>query len=534
MRFDFNEQIPEGMMDRVEQRLAAHLVVKKKKRTRNTLVLISVLALLVPATVYGFVNNNLQSLYNAIKIASDRGKSVKLNYDFEYGKNKIVFEDAVWEEDRLIVSYRVIDGVMFPAKFSLLNEKGDNVGYTGGSGFGMDGGTLEVNFDEEELIGEKVFLSIEGLERFRYSDEDNNYKYSFNLGKEFLNTGEAKVGKTFETEYGLITFEEIKVKDGRTFLTYSCDINEESKKSAGQDGNEIQKVNFIIKDKENNVLRSEIHPEPELPLTNEVELFGAIKNLDNPLELAIVSSQASVNWKVPIDIKISSGKVVELNRDVELESGTLRISEVVLRDASTKVKYEFTPAKGYENTIDVQPLIEISIGANKYTSHKRTGGEYEFPVGIDKKDMKKAVIIVHGIYRKEERTEKFTLSKEDVPTYFVVDGVKFNIEKMETRDGKTYMDIFVDRTKRKFTDFEILPARMKEDYCTVRTHTDNEFADKSIEPRYNDEPYSFDTSILETITIKKQMEISKAYDVLELQLEYLEYLDVCNAEIKLK
>jgi len=256
--------------------------------------------------------------------------------------------------------------------------------------------------------------------------------------------------------------------------------------------------------------------------------------LDNSLKVAIECNEIPVNWKAPVKIKNTASKVIEVNKDIKIDSGTLRISEIVLKSASTRLNYEFIPSKGYENTIYVSPLIDITLGGKRYISTKRSDGRLEFPVVIDKKDLRKVKLNVHAIYRYEERNEKFTLTKGDVPTSFVVDGVKFNIENMEIKDGKTYIDILVDGQKREFTNFDITTVRKKGEKYSVRVHGELEFADKSIEPKYNDEPYSFDKSILETIKIRKNMKINGEFDTVDLELDCFEYLDICNAEIKIK
>jgi len=535
MRFDFYEQIPEGLMDRVEQRLSGYLAVKKKKRVKKTLALLSVCLLLIPVTVYGFVNNDIQSWYDSIRMASNRGKTVKLNYDFEYEKSKIVFEDAVWEENGLLVSFRIVDGMLWPSKFSLLNEKDEAIGYSGGYSINDENeGTLKINFEEEEITGDKVFLSVEALEKLKFSEDGIDYKYKLNIDKEFLATGQAKVGKTFETEYGLIAIEEIKIKDGRTFLNYKYDRNDKMAKTSEHDSFEDTKLVIFIKDSENNVLKSNLYLGKWSSDVEESELFGTIRNLDNSLEVAIECNEIPVNWKAPIKIKNPASKVIEVNKDIEIDSGTLRISEIVLKSASTRLNYEFIPSKGYENTIYVCPLIDITLGGKRYTSTKGSDGRLEFPVGIDKKDLKKVKLNVHAIYRYEECNEKFTLTKGDVPTSFVVNGVKFNVENMEIKDGKTYIDILVDRQKREFTNFDITTIRKKDEKYSVRVNGELEFADKSVEPKYNDAPYSFDKSILETIKIRKNMEINGEYDTVDLELSCFEYLDICNTEIKIK
>lgn len=537
MKFDYNEHIPEGLMDRVEQRLAAYLTVKRKKRVKKTLVLLSMCLLLIPATVYGFVNNNFNSWFDSIRMAHNKGKTVKLNTVFEYEGNKIVFEDAVWEEDNLMVSYRLIDGVLLPSQFILQNEKGEIINHQAEAEHNGKEGTLKVYFDEEKLFGEKAFFSIKALERLKYPDDNIEFKNKLDIDKDFLTTGHAVVNKTFEAEYGLITIEEIKIKDGRTFLTYKCDWNDKISSTAEQDWTRLPMLFFYIKDAENNIIKGYSFYDGKYSKIEECSLSGIIKNLDKPIEVAVEFNEKLVDWEVPIEVKKFSSEVIEINKDVKMDSGTIRISEMILKSAGTYLKYEFIPAKGYENTEGIRPLIEIVFGGKKYACSdylQEMSGKMVFPVGIDKKDLKKVKLNVLGIYRYEKRDEKFMLTKESAPTYFVVDGVKFNIEKFATKDGKTYIDILVDGANRKFTDLDVSYSVKESEERSLSVKGGLEFTDESVEKKLERDPDSFETSDLEKSIIRKKLEIEEESNTVELKLDRFEYLEISNTEIKIK
>lgn len=537
MNFDFNDQIPEGMMDRVEQRLESHLVVKKNKRTKKVLVLLSILVLLIPATVYGFVNNSFDSWFSAIKEANKKGKTVELNAAFENDSSKIIFEDAVWEEDKLRVSYRIVDGVMCPRHFTLRNEKDEIINNRSGGELLDKEGALEAYFDKDKISGEKVFLSVEILEKIRYMDNYIDYKYSLNIDKEFLATGQAKVGKSFETEYGTITIEEIKIEDGKTILIYKYEVNDEIAELSEQETCPMIYPNFYIKDADNNTLESNSYCNEDNPGIIKSGLTGGIKNLDKPLQLAIVCDERVVDWKVPIEVKKFASEVVEINKDIELESGTVRIIQMTLNPASTYIKYEFIPAKDFENTIGIRPLAEMVIGNKKYicTNYlEDLSGEMEFPVGIDKKDLKKAKLDFHGIYRFEQRDERLKFTEGAVPTDFVVEGVKFRIEKMEIKEGKTNIEILVDGANRKFTDFDISYVAEEGGGLSIGVRGELEFTDSNIEQKLRNDPLSFEQSDIEKTIIRKKIELGGERDTVELMLEKFEFIDIHPTEIKIK
>ncbi|AEV68811.1 hypothetical protein [Acetivibrio clariflavus] len=537
MRFDYNDQIPEGLMDRVEQRLAAHLAVKKKKRVKKTLILLSMCLLLIPATVYGVVSNNFNSWFDAIRMAHNKGKTVKLNSVFEYEGNRIVFEDAVWEEDNLMVSYRIVDGEFWPSQFMLKNEKGEIINHQAAAEHNGKDGTLKVHFDEEQLSGEKAFFSIKSIEKLKYPNDNIEFKHKLSINKDFLTTGHAVINKTFEAEHGLITIEEINIKDGMTFLTYKCDWNDKILSLAEQDWTRMPMLAFYIKDAENNIIEGYSHYNGEHSKIGKCGLSGVIKNLDKPIELAVEFNEKLVDWEIPIEVKKFSSEVVEINKDVVMDSGTIRISEMILKSASTYLKYEFIPGKGYENTEGIRPLIEIVFGGKKYACSEylqEMSGKMVFPVGIDKKDLKKVKLNVLGIYRYEVRDEKFTLAKEAAPTYFVVDGVKFNVERMEVKDGKTCIDILVDGANRKFTDLDVSYSVEEGEVVSKSVKGGLEFTDKSVEKKLEKDPYSFEVSDLEKTIIRKNLEIEKELNTVELKLVRFEYLELSRTEIKIK
>lgn len=536
MNCDFKEQIPDGMMDRVGQRLAAHLVIKKKKRTKNLMILLSILIVLIPASVYGLVNSNLHSWFKAIRVAHDKGKTVKLNAAFEYEKNKIIFEDAVWEENKLMISCRIVDGALWPSQFILIDENSETLNHGAGYECYDKEGALQLEFDEEKITGDKVFLSVKTLEKMSYQDDSIDYKYKLNIDKEFLTTNQAKVDKTFETEYGLITIEDINIKDGKTILTYKYDMNDKVAKLEGWGKYRMPQPEFYIKDAENNVLKSNSYAD-EFSNIKEAELFGVIKCLDNPLDFAIECNEKIVDWKVPIEVKKFKSEVIEVNKDVKMDSGTIRISEMTLKSAGTYLKYEFIPAKGYEDTENIRALIDIVVDGKQYICSeyiKEISGELVFPVGIDKKNIKDVKLNVFGIYRNERSKDKFILSKESTPTNFVLDGVNFNVEKMEIKEGKTYIDILIEGANRRYTDIDISHTIEEGGMLSLGVSGGLEFRDKSIEQKLEKDPFSFETSDLEKTIIRKNLEIEGEHNIVELKIDSVEYLETCKVEFKIK
>ncbi len=220
-----------------------------------------------------------------------------------------------------------------------------------------------------------------------------------------------------------------------------------------------------------------------------------------------------------------------------MDSGTIRISEMTLKSAGTYLKYEFIPAKGYEDTENIRALIDIVVDGKQYICSeyiKEISGELVFPVGIDKKNIKDVKLNVFGIYRNERSKDKFILSKESTPTNFVLDGVNFNVEKMEIKEGKTYIDILIEGANRRYTDIDISHTIEEGGMLSLGVSGGLEFRDKSIEQKLEKDPFSFETSDLEKTIIRKNLEIEGEHNIVELKIDSVEYLETCKVEFKIK
>jgi hypothetical protein len=297
MNYDFNEQIPDGMMDRVGQRLSLHSVAKKKKRVKNTLILLSVLVLLIPASVYGFVNYNTLGWFDSIRVAHEKGKTIELNATFEYGKSKVLFEDAVWiDNNMLMVSYKIANGKFLgKVKYILTNEKGEKIADEKGSECNYKGeGNIHFELKDDKMIGGNIFLSLLTQQK-TLRNSDINFDYRLNIGKELLTLGQAKVNQVFQTTYGPISIDNIKTYNWTTELKFRYVENKgETQSVIIKDGAEYKLLpELFIKDSKNNILNSCDYSYEENTGIVTVCYNGTITNLDKPVELAIYAIMRS-------------------------------------------------------------------------------------------------------------------------------------------------------------------------------------------------------------------------------------------------
>jgi hypothetical protein len=540
MNYDFNEQIPDGLMDRVGQRLLLHSAAKKKKRVKNTLVLMSILVLLVPASVYGFVNYNTLGWFDSIRVAHEKGKTVKLNAVFEYGGSKMIFEDAVWIDNNiLMVSYKIPNGVFLgKVKYILTNENGEKIADEKGSECNYKGeGNIRFEIENDKMVGRNIFLSLLTQQK-TFIKSGIDFEHRLNIGKELLTLGQAEVNQVFQTAYGPISIEDIKTYNSTTELKFRYVENrEESQFVLIKDGAEYKLFpELFIKDSKDNILNSLDYSYEENTGIVTVCYNGAITDLDKPIELAIVCNDEIVNRRIPVKVDKTDNKVIEVNREIKTDVGTFRIGKVTLGAASTALEYEFIPAEGYSNICKVEPFIELDVDGEKYGyQYERSGelsGQLFYPVGIDGEKADKLKLMVWRINWYEKHKEKFELDKGKVPNSYVLKEAKVYVEKMEVKDGKTYVEIMIDRDNHKCCDV-MLYAHNGENTIGTKSDGGIEFTDKRIQKKVENDFYSLDYSDLEKSVLRYSLELEGEHSHVELQTDMLKYTDLCKAEIKI-
>jgi len=410
------DQVPDGMMDRIRERLAEHVSARKKRKKVKTVLIAVTCSLLLPISAYAVINisnDYYWNWYEGIKKAEKSGKTVEINKEFEYKDGKILFKDAVWEDDCLLITYSILEGEsVIPANIHLYNEQWEMIQ----DGSVQGGGSLKIGINSEKLVGDTAYLSISGLD----------------------------------------------------------------------------------------------YPE--------------------------VFHDIPVNWKIPIKVEKIDTEVVSINKEIKLDKGILRINNAVLGPASTKLYYEYIPSVDRQ-IWDVELGMSMKVNGKKYDCEndddRANKGKVIFKIPLSKKEFLKAKFYLLITDITEYSGEKIIVEKGKVPFNVNVHGAKFKIEKMEVKDGHTYIDIVVDDTNRDFFDFDLMTLKNGE-HLSRHTKSTKELRDKNIEESLKKDPNSVTASDYTNTIIKKSVEIEGEHDKVELMIKSLTYTEVPKYEFTVK
>lgn len=263
IRNDF-EQIPDGMMDRISKRLAEHVSARKKRRKVKTVLIAVACTLLLPISAYAFINisNDNWGWFEGIKKAEKNGKTVEINKEFTYKDGKILFEDAVWEDDCLLLSYSVFKGTYIPYDICMYDDNGERIDCDEDYEFdGKRNGTIKVSIDKNKKKSNVANLSILTLKSSKPINIHNiEYEYELMIYKSLLTNGMAEINKEYNTSFGTLKLLNARYEDneGRIIISYSFNLNENIKNLI-KDSTELSKIVSLsmlyIKDRDNNIIK---------------------------------------------------------------------------------------------------------------------------------------------------------------------------------------------------------------------------------------------------------------------------------------
>lgn len=548
MKYDFDEQIPDGMMDRIDARLRAHAVSKRRRRKIKMISTAAAIILLLPVSVFGVANMDWGWM-RGIGIAEENGRTVKLNSAFESEGTKMIFKNAVWENDMLLISYSTSGKGFIPSESGLLNENGKKIDHGGGGEFdGNSNGTIHFKLENDKVIGKNVLLKIYTIMSPRSPSKiDIDYNHSLMLDSSLLSKNEAEIGKEFETPYGLIKLHKIRCSGGRTFIQYSFEMNAAVKQLSDPDNNGRYAVpglfpELFLKDGEGNAIKSTGRTSDPKTGLGEITMDGVLKNTDQPVGLALVCYNQIVDWELSISIDRPAAKIIDIDRSIKLDSGVLQIQKLIQGAAGTSLDYKFVPSEGNEDIIGITPNIGMTVEGEKHAAHPDNNGlvglagvaVFQFP--LDKDNLPQAVFEVLTVERKVAFKKNFQLESGKLQSGYDLGGSTLKVKRMDVKNGKTTIDLELDDSNRKFYDFgfHVTPVDITNNAVAYSVGGDAVFKDKSRESELENNPDTIQASDYTDTIIKKTIEISGEHKTVDLVIENLIYIDVCKDRFKVK
>lgn len=517
----------------------------KYKNKASIFLLAVVMAVMLPFSSFaagGYVNWGWTS---GIATAVENGKAVELNQTFEYEGHKIKFENAVWEDYALLVSFSVLDAdkedsVML-SQVSLVNEEGKSLSQGCGSEYDGNGkGVLEFDLDKDLITGDKVYLKIHTVREAK--SEKPDYIYGMVLDKSLASDGaKYSLGNECKTDYGTLKLVTASNSKGRLSIDYTFDFIQEIKE-------------LINQDPENNIFIHDLFP--RITLTDAKKnvfsansrswegegksgklYFNGMPELNRPVTISIICSEKVANWNLPIPVKKAGTETININKEYKGEGGSFKINNIYLGSASTSLDYEFIPAKGSEVT-RLEPIVSMNVKDERIRGSVNNNGgltgKIVFKYPILHKDLKDVTFYIDSVRRSIKYEESIKIDFDKTPADYKIkaDGSEIQVTNLKIKDGNTTcFDLVVNDSNRKFSGFD------------VGIEFDTSPLSWSSTSNSDDYGIAFDRSVKEgpdltardekKSPLKRSIEIDGEYKKLEVKIESLEYLDLYKSEVKI-
>ncbi len=509
----------------------------KYKNKAGIFLLAAVMVVMLPFSSFAAGGDVNWGWTSGIATAVENGTAVELNKTFEYEGHKIKFENAVWEDYALLVSFSVLDAdkedSVMPSQVSLVNEEGKSVSQGRGSEYDGNGkGVLEFDLDKDLITGDKVYLKIHTVREAKREKPD--YIYRMVLDKSLASDGaKYSLGNECKTDYGTLKLVTASNSKGRLSIDYTFDF--------------IQEIKELIKhDPENNIFIHDLFPRITLTdakknvfsangRSSEGEgksgylYFDGMPELNRPVTISIICSEKVANWNLPIPVKKAGTETIIINKEYKGEGGSFKINNINLGSASTSLDYEFIPAKGSEVT-RLEPIVSMDVKDERTPGSVNNGGltgKIVFKYPILKKDFKDVTFYIDSIRRSIKCGESIKIDLDKTPADYKIkaDGSEIQVTNLKIKDGNTTcFDLAVNDSNRKFSGFD------------VGINADTSHLSWSSTSNSDDYGIAFDRNAKEGLDLsplKKSIEVDGEFKKLEVKIENLEYLDLYNREVKI-
>lgn len=449
-------------MDKIKNEQIESQKGKKNNKRRFFLIIAVVLVLILPISAYSLVNKYWGFDYG-VKIAIDNNEGLAVNKSLKYKEAEITIENAVWEEDELAITYSLNDSGYMLGLVTLVDED-DNQLVRGGSSHsgGENGGVINFSgLTQKDLKGDQVWLRIYSLKNLKHFLK-KNWEYSFpyleiKVTEEMKNGGFVDINQELEVAQGTFLLNYMGFGETITNLNYQFIPAEKYREFYSEPLKTSLVPEITLSAGEKNYLS-------QGGSLNPGTLSGSISFEELPLDrlnsfrISAADNFVLVDWKVPIEVQQKKAEVIPLGKDIKLPEGKLTLTELRLDTKSTAIDFSFEPAEGYERINCVNFKAFLRNGEKYYNEHSfdHTGhipglkGTIKYdPVKYDNAD--ELEFILGSIeFTYDSDSSGVIVAPSNLPQTITALENTFTIDKMEIKDGKTWLNIDFGTKNRKF------------------------------------------------------------------------------------
>lgn len=459
---------PDGLMDRIKERLAEHQKAKKLRRRQLAIVVTVILLFALPASAY-HIAREYRGFASGVKIAVEHEEGIKIGQKLLQEDLEVTIEHAVWEDDELVIVYSMSDQGFMLHRCSLVDENGSEIARAHYADDLDDGGIIRFNrINLGRVKGDQVWLRILSFEKKGLEPLSTAFK-RVKVTPEMKEGEFAEINEELETEKGTYLVKHIRFGTNGTKINFEF-IPKAQYRKFYEDGNGagfLPQLGLVVAGKHYGS-----YAWGGSPLTKDGPVIGTIYfeavpiEKDNAFQIAAFDHLVLVDWQIPIPVENKESARWELAEAIELSEGKLILTGIRHGTKSTSIDFTFEPAPGFEGISNVRFSAYLRSNGKYYQHHDfqlhsylpGLSGTITFdPVRYD--NVQELEFILGRLEYTYDITSTVVVSPGTIPQRIEVMGSSFTIDRMKYRNGQTLLHIAYDRENRWFydADFKIDP-----------------------------------------------------------------------------
>lgn len=451
---------PDGLMDRIKDRLAEHQQKKRSRRRQLTLVAVVLLLFALPASAYN-IAREYWGFASGVRTAIENQEGIKLAKSFRHEDWEITVDDAVWDDNSLAVTYALKGNSYRLGALEIVDENDNTISQGYALSGGQDGGTINFhNIDLGSIEGDLVWVRILTIMRNEFPPPIAA-SVEIKVTPAMKNREYEEINTELAVEQGNYLLKDIYFSKDDIRISYEFIPRSEYWELYNSGKGDLLQPSMELKS------GGHSYGYAVVSMSSGNNVFrGTLRFDDVPIEklkdfhLNVIDNVVLIDWKVPVPIQNKASVSMKLAEVIELPEGTLFLTGMRQGTKSTAIDFSFEPAVGFENI--------SSIWLNGYL---RANGQYYHPHGFAftghtpglsgtvtfdpvRYDQVEEMEFVLGRieYTYDTNDASVTVLPSTVPQRFEAPGSSFIIDQMEHKDGKTVLHITFAKDNRWYYD----------------------------------------------------------------------------------
>lgn len=449
----------------------------KGKRWQLVIIIAVICLLAIPAAAYYIYYQGIPGRASEVKVAIDNEQSAvklaakdesgnRIDQILQHGDLVLTIEQAVWEDDELVLAYSINDPGLGLGDYCLVYENSNQITLP----YYSEGGRIIkfINMDTEAMKSGQVWLRILSLTK-QELDPSFLSDHWISITPEMKQGEAVAINQELEAERGIYLLTQIHLGSDHTKISFEFTPQDKFRQFyASEYGHSfVPRLGLNVAGKK----YRQYFVEGSM-LTEDGPYVGTFYFEPVPIEkvnefqIGVLDSHLIVDWKLPINGQHQESARWALGEEIELPEGKLILSWIRHGALSTAINFTFEPAPGFEDISRLSFDAYLRSGGKYYIYHGPDGDGFfdEFSGTVifnhvqsdDVKaleqygDAKELEFILGKIVYTYDTGAGATVSQDSIPQTIEARGSRFTIDRMEYQDGNTLLHIAYDQENRWF------------------------------------------------------------------------------------